>query len=74
MAVGRVYSDYTRDILEGLRKNPLVTVRVLLLRLREKVEEWREGKAELCFVLKQLPEYGGEEVWGGGPGRGGSGE
>ena len=40
----RVYGDKASDMLDGLKKNPLVAIPVVLRRLRAKEEEWREAQ------------------------------
>ncbi|KAK6620163.1 hypothetical protein RUM44_006564 [Polyplax serrata] len=43
-ALKRVYGDKASDMLDGLKKNPLVAIPVVLRRLRAKEEEWREAQ------------------------------
>ena len=43
-AIQRVYGDKSADIVEGLKKNPVVAVPLVLRRLRAKEEEWREAQ------------------------------
>lgn len=40
----RVYGDKGPDIIDGLKKNPVVAVPVVLRRLKAKDEEWREAQ------------------------------
>lgn len=46
-AIARLYGDKGHDMLELLRKCPIETVPLLLVRLRQKDEEWRRGQLEL---------------------------
>ena len=46
-AIQRVYGDKSADIVEGLKKNPVVAVPLVLRRLRAKEEEWREAQKGL---------------------------
>lgn len=39
-----MYGDKASDMLDGLKKNPLVAIPVVLRRLRAKEEEWREAQ------------------------------
>ena len=41
-AVRRIYGEKSGDIIEGLKRNPVVAVPLVLRRLRAKDEEWRE--------------------------------
>ncbi|XP_021703939.1 paired amphipathic helix protein Sin3a isoform X2 [Aedes aegypti] len=43
-ALKRIYGDKANDIIQGLRKNPVVAVPVVLRRLKAKEEEWREAQ------------------------------
>ncbi|KAK7790679.1 hypothetical protein R5R35_008201 [Gryllus longicercus] len=43
-ALRRIYGDKAADIVEGLKKNPVVAVPVVLRRLKAKEEEWREAQ------------------------------
>ncbi|XP_040564343.1 paired amphipathic helix protein Sin3a isoform X2 [Lepeophtheirus salmonis] len=41
-AIRRIYGDRSQDIIEGLKRNPVVAVPIVLKRLSQKDEEWRE--------------------------------
>merc|ERR1719422_357811 len=41
-AIRRIYGDKSVDIIDGLKRNPVVAVPLVLRRLRAKDEEWRE--------------------------------
>uniref|UniRef100_A0A1Q3EYU6 Paired amphipathic helix protein Sin3a n=1 Tax=Culex tarsalis TaxID=7177 RepID=A0A1Q3EYU6_CULTA len=43
-ALRRIYGDKAADIIQGLKKNPVVAVPVVLRRLKAKEEEWREAQ------------------------------
>lgn len=43
-ALRRIYGEKASDIIQGLKKNPLVAVPVVLRRLKAKEEEWREAQ------------------------------
>ncbi|KAM9754570.1 SIN3 transcription regulator family member Aa isoform 1-T1 [Menidia menidia] len=43
-AIQRIYGDKAPDIIDGLKKNPAVSVPIVLKRLKTKEEEWREAQ------------------------------
>lgn len=43
-ALRRIYGDKAADVIQGLKKNPMVAVPVALKRLKTKEEEWREAQ------------------------------
>ncbi|KAK5907766.1 hypothetical protein CesoFtcFv8_005582 [Champsocephalus esox] len=43
-AVYRIYGDKAPEIIEGLKRNPVTAVPVVLKRLKAKEEEWREAQ------------------------------
>ena len=43
-AMRRIYGEKSSDIIQGLKKNPVVAVPVVLRRLKAKEEEWREAQ------------------------------
>lgn len=45
--VERIYGDKAGDIIEGLKKNPVLSVPIVIRRLKQKQEEWRE--MQKCF-------------------------
>jgi hypothetical protein len=45
----RIYGDKAQDIIDGLKKNPVVAVPVVLRRLKAKEEEWREAQKVIKF-------------------------
>ncbi|KAL3886413.1 hypothetical protein ACJMK2_026411 [Sinanodonta woodiana] len=42
--IQRIYGDKAGDIIDGLKKNPLVAVPLVLRRLKAKEEEWRDAQ------------------------------
>ena len=46
-AIQRVYGEKAKDFIDGLKKNPIVAVPLVLKRLKAKDEEWREAKKNL---------------------------
>jgi hypothetical protein len=46
----RIYGDKAQDIIDGLKKNPVVAVPVVLRRLKAKEEEWREAQKVTTFI------------------------
>ncbi|CAO1419976.1 unnamed protein product [Diamesa tonsa] len=43
-ALRRIYGEKACDIIQGMKKNPVVAVPVVLRRLKTKEEEWREAQ------------------------------
>ncbi|XP_063699111.1 paired amphipathic helix protein Sin3a isoform X2 [Culicoides brevitarsis] len=43
-ALRRIYGEKAAEIIQGLKKNPVVAVPVVLRRLKAKEEEWREAQ------------------------------
>ena len=50
LCIYRIYGDKAQDIIDGLKKNPVVAVPVVLRRLKAKEEEWRE--AQKVYIIK----------------------
>lgn len=66
-AIHRLYGDKAGDIIDGLKKNPIVAVPLVLRRLKAKEEEWRENQKQFNklwrdqnekFYLKSLDHMG----------------
>ena len=55
-AIKRIYGDKAGDIIEGLRKNPVIAVPVVLKRLKAKDEEWREVQKSFNKVWREQNE------------------
>ncbi|KAL3065822.1 hypothetical protein OYC64_015875 [Pagothenia borchgrevinki] len=43
-AIQRIYGDKANDIIDGLKKNPAVSVPIVLKRLKMKEDEWRDAQ------------------------------
>lgn len=43
-AIKRIYGEKATDIIEGLKKNPVVALPLVIRRLKAKDEEWREAQ------------------------------
>ena len=41
-AIRRIYGEKASDIIDGLKRNPVVAVPLVLRRLKAKDEEWRD--------------------------------
>ncbi|KAG8324934.1 Paired amphipathic helix protein Sin3a [Homalodisca vitripennis] len=55
-ALLRVYGDKGPDIIDGLKKNPVVAVPVVLRRLKAKEEEWREAQKGFNKIWREQNE------------------
>ncbi|CAG5127144.1 unnamed protein product, partial [Candidula unifasciata] len=55
-SIHRIYGDKANDIIEGLKKNPLVAVPLVLRRLKAKDEEWREAQKQFNKLWKEQNE------------------
>lgn len=55
-AIKRLYGDKTIDILEGLKKNPLTAIPIVLKRLRSKDLEWKEARNNFNEIWKSQNE------------------
>ncbi|XP_012225740.1 paired amphipathic helix protein Sin3a isoform X3 [Linepithema humile] len=55
-ALKRIYGDKAVDIIEGLKKNPVVAVPVVLRRLKAKEEEWREAQKGFNKIWREQNE------------------
>lgn len=45
-AIQRIYGDKAADIIDGLKKNPVVAVPLVLRRLKWKDEEWKDAQRQ----------------------------
>lgn len=50
-AIKRIYGEKASEVIQGLKKNPLAAVGVVLKRLKAKEEEWREAQKVKYFFL-----------------------
>ncbi|KAM8890972.1 SIN3 transcription regulator family member Aa isoform 1-T1 [Spinachia spinachia] len=55
-AIQRIYGDKAPDILDGLKKNPAVSVPIVLKRLKTKEEEWREAQRGFNKIWREQNE------------------
>ncbi|XP_037539186.1 SIN3 transcription regulator family member Aa [Nematolebias whitei] len=55
-AIQRIYGDKALDILDGLKKNPAVSVPIVLKRLKTKEEEWREAQRGFNKIWREQNE------------------
>ncbi|XP_064471314.1 paired amphipathic helix protein Sin3a-like [Ornithodoros turicata] len=55
-AIRRIYGDKSPDIIEGLKKNPVVAVPLVLRRLKAKEEEWREAQKSFNKIWRDQNE------------------
>ncbi|KAJ8311553.1 hypothetical protein KUTeg_010908 [Tegillarca granosa] len=51
-----IYGDKSPDIIDGLKKNPVVAVPLVLRRLKAKDEEWREAQRNFNKVWREQNE------------------
>ena len=52
----RIYGDKAPDIIDGLKKNPVVAVPLVLRRLKAKEEEWREAQRNFNKIWREQNE------------------
>ncbi|KAI5712713.1 hypothetical protein M8J76_006263 [Diaphorina citri] len=55
-ALRRVYGDKAHDLIEGVKKNPIVAIPVVLRRLKSKDEEWREAQKGFNKIWREQNE------------------
>ncbi|XP_014223938.1 paired amphipathic helix protein Sin3a-like isoform X2 [Trichogramma pretiosum] len=55
-AIRRIYGDKAADIIDGLKKNPVVAVPICLRRLKAKEEEWREAQKSFNALWREQNE------------------
>ncbi|XP_014680684.1 PREDICTED: paired amphipathic helix protein Sin3a-like isoform X2 [Priapulus caudatus] len=55
-AIQRIYGDKAPDIIDGLKKNPVVAVPLVLRRLKAKEEEWREAQKQFNKIWREQNE------------------
>ncbi|XP_055952597.1 paired amphipathic helix protein Sin3b-like isoform X1 [Argiope bruennichi] len=48
----RLYGDKTDELIEGLKRNPLVAIPIVLKRLRVKEEEWKEKEQQFNEIWR----------------------
>uniref|UniRef100_A0A8C1J7F4 SIN3 transcription regulator family member Ab n=2 Tax=Cyprinus carpio TaxID=7962 RepID=A0A8C1J7F4_CYPCA len=55
-AIQRIYGDKAPDIIDGLKTNPAVSVPIVLKRLKNKEEEWREAQRGFNKIWREQNE------------------
>ncbi|XP_013857067.1 paired amphipathic helix protein Sin3a [Austrofundulus limnaeus] len=55
-AIQRIYGDKAPDIIDGLKKNPAVSVPIVLKRLKMKEEEWKEAQRGFNKIWREQNE------------------
>ncbi|KAG5894786.1 hypothetical protein JTB14_005222 [Gonioctena quinquepunctata] len=55
-AIKRIYGDKAQDMIDGLKRNPVVAVPVVLRRLKAKEEEWREAQKGFNKIWREQNE------------------
>ncbi|KAI3376916.1 hypothetical protein L3Q82_000165 [Scortum barcoo] len=55
-AIQRIYGDKAHDIIDGLKRNPAVSVPIVLKRLKMKEEEWREAQRGFNKIWREQNE------------------
>nr|XP_061830842.1 paired amphipathic helix protein Sin3a-like [Nerophis lumbriciformis] len=55
-AIQRIYGERANDIIDGLKKNPTVTLPIVLKRLKIKDEEWREAQRGFNKIWREQNE------------------
>ncbi|XP_056272321.1 SIN3 transcription regulator family member Aa isoform X2 [Pseudoliparis swirei] len=55
-AIQRLYGDKAPDIIDGLKKNPAVSVPIVLKRLKTKEDEWREAQRSFNKIWREQNE------------------
>jgi paired amphipathic helix protein Sin3a len=55
-AIKRIYGDKAQEIIDGLKKNPVVAVPIVLRRLKMKEEEWREAQKSFNKIWREQNE------------------
>uniref|UniRef100_A0A9J8BVH8 Paired amphipathic helix protein Sin3a n=2 Tax=Cyprinus carpio TaxID=7962 RepID=A0A9J8BVH8_CYPCA len=55
-AIQRIYGDKALDIIDGLKKNPAVSVPIVLKRLKLKEDEWREAQRGFNKIWREQNE------------------
>ncbi|XP_026860564.1 paired amphipathic helix protein Sin3a isoform X2 [Electrophorus electricus] len=55
-AIQRIYGDKAADIIDGLKRNPSVSVPIVLRRMKMKEEEWREAQRGFNKIWREQNE------------------
>lgn len=54
--IRRIYGDKAPEIIEGLKKNPVIAVPLVLRRLKAKDEEWRDAQKQFNKIWREQNE------------------
>lgn len=54
--VKRLYGDKAADIIEGLKRHPVIAIPIVLKRLKTKEEEWRESQRNFNKIWREQVE------------------
>ncbi|KAI9118992.1 hypothetical protein K1719_009667 [Acacia pycnantha] len=52
--IEKLYDDHGLEVIEALRKNPVVALPVIMMRLEQKMTEWEERRSEFNKVWAQV--------------------
>ncbi|XP_015788602.1 paired amphipathic helix protein Sin3b isoform X2 [Tetranychus urticae] len=55
-SIRRIYGDKAPEIIEGLKKNPNIAVPLVLRRLKNKEEEWKEAQKQFNKIWREQSE------------------
>ena len=55
-AIRRIYGDKASEIIEGLKRSPMVAIPVVLRRMKAKEEEWREAQKGFNKIWREQNE------------------
>lgn len=55
-AIRRIYGDKSADIIDGLKRNPVVAVPLVIRRLKAKDQEWREVQKQFNKIWREQNE------------------
>jgi len=55
-SIARIYAEKANEVLEGMRKNPLAAIPVILPRLKQKEEEWKHARTGLNKFWREIYE------------------
>lgn len=54
VAIRRAYGTHATEVINGLKRNPVVSVPVVLARLTQKDDEWRRGQREWNKIWRDI--------------------
>ncbi|XP_053206939.1 paired amphipathic helix protein Sin3a-like isoform X2 [Panonychus citri] len=52
-SIRRIYGDKSNEIIDGLKKNPVVAVPLVLKRLKTKEEEWKDAQKQFNKIWRE---------------------